>query len=605
VPNVGPIHVFSEFETSATDFNRVGAIFGAIDILGFGDVMVIENQTHICITWVTNAVGDPQCQNEVAAPVEIEELVYKSLRLATALGIVVVEPTGNGSRDLDAMVDIAGKKTLDPATPAEFRDSGAILVGGSEPEAVGRKKAAASSYGLRVNCFARAEYVTCTNAAGATGAFFGGTSAASAIVAGAAVAVQGMASNALGFRLGPLQMRALLGDVGINTESGDASAYLIGMMPNLDEIATRLGVAVDLYARDQVGDSGDPSSGAAYKSPDVILLPSSVASGQTAFGETSGTASDETLGSDVAAGSTPVIYVRVRNRGMVPATNATAAVFWSLPSTLVSPDAWTPIGIATLASVPAGDELTVFPPIAWAAGTPAPGHYCLVAVIGCDQDPAPPTADFGIIDRFARFVRENNNVVWRNINVLAPEPVPASGSAERSSRGRRDRGSAEPEKSRYRMSFAVAGAPDRRARMRLEVVGRLPKGAVGKLSIPKTFGDAIVFRESALPRPKSGKGTVLEFDPNGATNVGDFVLDARKRVTLTLEITVAAPRGRQRYEMFARQLFLGEEVGRVTWLLRGPSTKEKAPARPRQRSRSASRKPARKGSKSSGRRKGK
>ena len=94
--------------------DRETAIFQAIDHLDndplSGGVLLLELQL-----------------NELRLlPVEVEPATFEAIRLATALGIVVVEAAGNGALDLDADPDaIAGL----------IDDSGAIMVGGSTTNA--------------------------------------------------------------------------------------------------------------------------------------------------------------------------------------------------------------------------------------------------------------------------------------------------------------------------------------------------------------------------------------------------------------------------------------------------------------------------------------
>jgi serine protease len=68
---------------------------------------------------------------------------------------------------------------------------------------------------------------------------FGGTSGASAIVAGAAVVTQGIA-RARGQNLTPAQMRTLLSDAAFNTLSANPAADRIGVMPNLKGIEQQI-----------------------------------------------------------------------------------------------------------------------------------------------------------------------------------------------------------------------------------------------------------------------------------------------------------------------------------------------------------------------------
>ena len=179
--------------------------------------------------------------------------------------------------------------------------------------------------------------------------------------------------------------------------------------------------------RDFVGDTGDPHAGGISASPDVILRQTAVADPQASFGEGSGTENDPTLGVEAEAGQDNFIYVRVRNRGGSAATNVNTTVYWSPSSTLVTPDLWTLVGSTTIPSVLTGEQLTVSDAIVWPSGSiPATGHYCFVGLIGTAADPAPAPADFLNWNNFTEFIRSNNNVTWRNFNVVDNAPPPGA-----------------------------------------------------------------------------------------------------------------------------------------------------------------------------------
>ena len=86
-------------------------------------------------------------------PVEIADATYEAIRLATALGIVVVEAGCNGGYDLDAYTNLSGKRIFD-RTSAGFRDSGAIMVGAGS-SASPHTRLGFSNHGNRVECYAR------------------------------------------------------------------------------------------------------------------------------------------------------------------------------------------------------------------------------------------------------------------------------------------------------------------------------------------------------------------------------------------------------------------------------------------------------------------
>jgi len=193
-----------------------------------GDVLLLEAQEY------------DQASETYYWPVEIAEANYEAIRLATALGIVVVEAAGNGSYNLDAYTDNAHKKILRRGS-ADFReDSGAIMVGAGSSEE--RSRLSFSNHGNRIDCYAWGENIatTTTNKSGTSNtrytSNFGGTSGASSIVAGAALIVQGIAQAGLGHRLSPQELRDLL--IRNGTPSKTPANDRIGVMPNLRSIIT-------------------------------------------------------------------------------------------------------------------------------------------------------------------------------------------------------------------------------------------------------------------------------------------------------------------------------------------------------------------------------
>ncbi|MEA2944295.1 MAG: hypothetical protein QOD09_4824 [Bradyrhizobium sp.] len=217
-----------------------------------GDILLLET---------ASVVYDPKLGS---VPVETQALVFDLIRTATDLGITVVAPAGtnfkvdaqgqliwqNGfltanGQNLDDFRDSNNKAVLDRASP-EFKDSGAILVGAGG--SVDRERLTISNNGSRVDCYAWGDsIVTCGDgwsglAQGSKAPeqtytsvfplFFGGTSGAAAIVAGAALLLQSLEQKAGGV-LNPSTMRARLTDPGMSTPSKTPATDLIGVMPNL------------------------------------------------------------------------------------------------------------------------------------------------------------------------------------------------------------------------------------------------------------------------------------------------------------------------------------------------------------------------------------
>ncbi len=214
--------------------NTAKAIFDAAYEMSPGDVLLIEAQESDPIVGVGNALW----------PVEIEELTYHKIRLATALGIVVVEAGGNGGFDLDTYTDEKGRKIFDRS----FRDSRAIMVGAgssTHPHHRVNRSNRLSNHGYRIDCYAWGENIDTTKTTKTDGAptsntryttHFGGTSGASAIVAGAALIVQGIGQAAQGRRFSPRELRTLLTTNGTPSATPDDR---IGVMPDLRAIITK------------------------------------------------------------------------------------------------------------------------------------------------------------------------------------------------------------------------------------------------------------------------------------------------------------------------------------------------------------------------------
>src|SRR5262249_5686619 len=149
----------------------------------------------------------------------------------------------------------------DPANP-DFRDSGAIIVSAAT-SAAPHTRLVWAPHGKRIDCYAWGENVnTCSSdSGGATTTYttaFSGTSSASPIVTGAAIAVQGLAEAALGSRFSPRQLRAILSDPATCTAPAPTETTLMGVLPNLRGIIDNNQIAgtPDVYVRDFVGDTG-------------------------------------------------------------------------------------------------------------------------------------------------------------------------------------------------------------------------------------------------------------------------------------------------------------------------------------------------------------
>lgn len=173
-------------------------------------------------------------------PVELDRADRDAIRLASALGVCVIEPAGNFGADLDDLPELGVDHRL---TRDESTDSGAIIVGAARSEPAKRTRYK-SNFGSRVDCFAWGENIAAPGAhvpplkATSTTRTFGKTSGAAAVIAGAAVIVQHMALRTRGFPLTPGELRKVLS----NPETGSTlPGERVGVMPDLEQIGHAFG----------------------------------------------------------------------------------------------------------------------------------------------------------------------------------------------------------------------------------------------------------------------------------------------------------------------------------------------------------------------------
>ena len=536
-PAASPVLLVSHYiGGSAT--HTAAAVLWASGHLNPGDVIVLEVQT------ASGTAGIP-----AGYPIEIKPAEGAAIKTATDAGRIVIEAAGNADANLDTW-------------PGGFApDSGAIMVGAATADVPHQRWRTSSFFGgvqgsnrgTRVNCYAWGEdvhtagsdndFVACTDTGYAN--HFGATSAATAIIGGVAVAIQGIA-KAAGQALDPAQMRTLLGNnIGTPVSrlpSDTTSPEPIGYMPNLRRLLLSQNWVADVYLRDAVGDTGQvPSSGAVGDSPDIIVRSQRVLDPDGSFGQNSGQADSPNLGGNARPSQNNYIYVRMKNRGGVPSLNTRAAVYWSEPATLVMPAAWQLIGTTSPVDVPPNNVVAVSPELVWSAGqVPATGHYCCVAVLASDQDPAPALPPAGDWQGFLDFITGQNNVAWKNINVVT------QANWQQAQR------------------FHIVGAPDRRT-FDFEVIRHLPPGVRLAFELP-----------IEVARPLTLKG--WEAEPGRGEETARIVMTEHKSLQLgrvalaggarhVAHLTVQAEKGvdLDQGAVTLRQLYNGIEVGRITW----------------------------------------
>ncbi|MEO8333530.1 MAG: S8 family serine peptidase [bacterium] len=519
------------------------AIVNAIDHSMPGDVILIEWQ---------------KAEKEGFLPVEVVDEAYDAIRLASALGRIVIEPAGNQGLHLDDILRDEGF-----VLRRGSRESGAVMVAASEV-GPGLKPRLDSNHGTRVDCFAPGtSIVTCDyvseevgNAKSDYRTNFAQTSAASSIVAGAAVLFQSAWKARTGAPLSPLQLRARFSDSTLNTKQG-TSMHVIGRMPNLRKLID-VGLP-DVYLRDTVLDDGlVPSTGVASMSPDIIVRQAPVADPAATFGEFSGTAGDVALSQAVLVGRPHYIYTRLKNRGGVDAPASKVTVYWSPLATLITPKDWHLIGDTPTFDVPVGNTLAVSPALTWRSEHgPGSGHYCFIGLASQAQDltlfPGPLAWN-----RFLELVKGNNNIAWRNFNVIDPL-LEAVGDW-------------------IHLPFLLRGAPDRARVFSVQVDVHSVHASLLWLDMPEMavaqFCDAsphlvdandVAQQLTGAPFAPADDAMMIDLANEPGLEKRSILLDCNAEHRCALRIRLPLEHSETMARITFRQFFDDVEVGRLTW----------------------------------------
>ncbi|MEP7343977.1 MAG: S8 family serine peptidase [Gemmatimonadaceae bacterium] len=433
-----------------------GALSKAMVIMAAGDVLLIELETI-----VATVPEHPSFPTLIRGmPIEAVDLWSDAIRLVVDLGIIVIEAAGNGDSgatppayDLDTLKliwsNVPESRTLNRTPPSgtTFLDSGAVLVGACNSwidPSDGNRRADFSSYGSRIDCYAWGDHVFTTATYSGdppTGSDkyygyhngFNGTSAAAAMIAGAALLIQEMHLATLGRVATPAEMRDILSSLDNGTPvyppAGDVSE---GVMPDLSRIAQQLGAVPDVYVRDDVNDDGLVPNAVVSASPDIVLKQIALANPDAAIGAGSAIADAMVPNDDVLPDNPNFLYVRVRNRGPVAAKDVTATVYWAEAAVYVPPQEWHKIGTTSPFDVgaspfaAASPSLTVSPPIVWtpsSGATPAElpaKHGCFIALLDSPADPRPvaiPVSGAASWADFLSIIGAHNNLAFRNFIV--------------------------------------------------------------------------------------------------------------------------------------------------------------------------------------------
>ncbi len=506
-------------------------------------------------------------------PTEVDPLDFDAIRLAVANGIIVVEAAGNGRINLNRLRTVDGR--LLRRRSVDFRDSGAIMVGAARAAAP-HNRSWFSNHGSRVDCFAWGDSVV---AAGYGNYLdgddrhtytdtFSGTSSAAPMIAGAAVLVQSLygrnatprVSSKNGDpenwkRLSPSQMRSILSNPRTGTRQGQGIQGRIGVMPNLRAVVDKaLGLVPQVYLRDHVGDTGQFPMRRSCCSPDIIIT-KTAGDLKTNFGSNSPSENRDIFDASLDSPGEKRIGVRVANRGLQEAKTATARIYCAPLSTLVTPDRWQELpqpssgpqaSSVSIGEVPQGDTLTLSETLKYESRE----RRCLVAVVeyeGSEEGPAPCHPLNFDWARHLRIMRSQSNVAVRNLHAVDLD-----------------------KETTCQLDFAINGTPDAPRAFEFEVIQRLPEEAT--LDLRTHLALALKFARGRLWRvTRNGDQATLHLPQQPRFPLGVTPLPAAVHFRSAF-VLKGADSLQPGHSLAIRQLYRGEEVGRITWKFRNSSS---------------------------------
>jgi subtilisin family serine protease len=204
------------------------SISNAADALDPGDVLILEGQINRDIN--AGDTCDTNSQDE-CVPLEWAQSNFDAIQYAYLNGIIVVEAAGNGNENLDSSMYL---NRFD----LSVRNSGALLIAATNSSGTITRRAT-SNYGTRIDLNGWGNNVSSAGLYGTTlfnggtnrtySDGFGGTSAASPIVAGAAASLQGFNKQTYGTTLDVDTIRAILTATG----TAEPSGVEVGVRPDL------------------------------------------------------------------------------------------------------------------------------------------------------------------------------------------------------------------------------------------------------------------------------------------------------------------------------------------------------------------------------------
>jgi hypothetical protein len=151
-------------------------------------------------------------------------------------------------------------------------------------------------------------------------------------------------------------------------------------------------------------------------------------------------------------------------------------------------------------------------------------------------------------DNFTDFIRNNNNVTWRNFNVennLPPPGAPPPGFIE--------------------LPFLLTSAHDKARIFDIHIVSKLPKGAKFFLDAPLHIAQKLFNNEVFWTHDQRGERVRIPLKNRGFERLRKLELPAKLRAKCKLLVLMPKENLDRFYEVSVRQYYKDLEVGRISW----------------------------------------
>ena len=281
-------------------------------------------------------------------------------------------------------------------------------------------------------------------------------------------------------------------------------------------------------------------------SPDIIARKSTVADPEASFG--SATWDDAYLSEKIEFGQQNYVYVRMHNRGNAP-DDVTVSVYWTDAGGFLHPATWNLLGKLNVNNILPGEH-RVAGPVIWPKDqVPVVGHYCLIGVVNSTRDPITIPGAFATVSDYLDFVRNHNNICYRNTDVEDVLPdVPLAP-----------------------YTFLLRGLLERAAYFRLEVHHRLPEGAEVEVEIAQRlqpFERLEVIKAKPHPIRYLAPKTLFRLRDQRPLMVDKILLKQNAAVPVEIRVKLPARVQPGVYLIHADQYMGDAHLGRVNYVLR-------------------------------------